>query len=76
MNVVNKGPWYVVFVGASPGIYRSYKEASRYTQGYPKQEIRKFKTKQAAEAEFNKRSRSDYDPKKEFKWSYQRPVRR
>ena len=39
-----KGPYYVLAVGAQPGIYSSYKEAFRYLDGYPKTCIKKDET--------------------------------
>lgn len=37
--------WYVVFVGASPGIYSRYDEVKRYTQGISKSYFKKYDTK-------------------------------
>ncbi|GGZ51386.1 viroplasmin family protein [Paraglaciecola chathamensis] len=71
-----KGPYYVVAVDSQPGIYPSYKEALRYLDGYSKNDIKKYETMAIAKAVFSQRSRSDYDPNKEFTWSYSRPVRR
>ncbi len=71
-----KGPYYVLAVGAQPGIYSSYKAAFKYLDGYSKNDIKKYETKAKAKAAFRKRSRSDYDPNKEFTWSYSRPARR
>ena len=76
MSIEYKGPYYVVAVGAQPGIYSSYKEAFRYLDGYSKTCIKKYETLAKAKAAFRKRSRSDYDPNKVFTWLYSRPVRR
>ena len=79
--------WYVVFVGASPGIYSRYDEVKRYTQGISKSYFKKYDTKKEALAAFKKSSRADcvsshhsrlgyYDAKKHFQWGYEPPVRR
>ena len=37
-----KGPYYVLAVGAQPGIYSSYKAAFKYLDGYSKNDIKKY----------------------------------
>ena len=68
--------WYVVFVGASPGVYSRYDEVKRYTQGISKSYFKKYGTKKEALAAFKKSSRGDYDAKKHYQWVYEPPERR
>lgn len=69
----SKKYWYVVFVGACPGIYRSREEACRQVDGYQKQDWKRFDSETEAIAAFKKRSRSNYNPDKTFTWGYSPP---
>lgn len=52
-----KKKFYVVWVGASPGIYESWEECSQQIHGYPGAEYKSFKTRQLAEEAYNSNSK-------------------
>ena len=62
--------YYVIFVGACPGIYESWEDVLRYVENYSKPVFRKYYSRKAAEAAFYSRSQSRYDPEKTFKWTH------
>jgi ribonuclease HI len=52
-----KKKFYVVWVGASPGIYDSWEECSQQIHGYPGAVYKSFKTRQLAEEAYNSNSK-------------------
>lgn len=64
--------YYVIFVGGCPGIYESWDEVWRYVKDYSKPVYKKFYSRKTAEAAFNNRCQSDYNPQKAFQWSHPR----
>lgn len=68
MKKTKKKPtWYVVTVGAHPGIYTSWKEAKQYVDGYSGAIYKKYHSQEEAEAAFNNCSNSFYNSQKENK---------
>ena len=59
--------WYVVFVGASPGIYSRYDEVKRYTQSISKSYFKKYDTKKEALIEEKMLKRQQIHTRKELK---------
>jgi len=49
-----KKKYYVVWVGAKPGIYKSWEECQKQTNGFSKAKFKSFKTEIAAEEAFVK----------------------
>ncbi|SEI08188.1 virus viroplasmin [Rheinheimera pacifica] len=64
--------YYVIFVGACPGIYESWDEVWRYVEHYSKPVYKKYYSLREAEEAFYNRSQSSYDPRKSFSWSHPR----
>ncbi len=76
MNKVKKKPtWYVVTVGARPGIYTNWKEAKQYVDGYSGALYKKYHSQEEAEDAFNRHANALRDPNKEFKWGFTPPPR-
>lgn len=69
----SKKYWYVVFVGACPGVYRSYERARQQIDGFPKSDWERFDSETEAIAAFKKRSRSNYNPDNSFSWGFSPP---
>jgi viroplasmin and RNaseH domain-containing protein len=68
--------WYVVFVGASPGVYYNWEDVKRYTKGFSKAYFKRYSTKEEAQAAFKNSSTNGYDPANTFTWNCSRPKRR
>jgi len=67
--------WYVIFVGARPGVYTNWTLVKKYIEGYSKADYKKFHSKQEAEDAFEKCSRSTYNSDAAHVWNPPRPPR-
>ena len=50
--MAKKKKWYVVWVGANPGIYETWAECKAQIQGYPNAKYKSFETMQEAQTAF------------------------
>ena len=52
----NKKKWYVVWVGANPGIYENWAECKSQIQGFPNAKYKSFETMAEAQTAFRSSS--------------------